>query len=79
MTRIPLTPTHWHLVEVLVRNSGRLVSRQQLLEEVWGPSRTTPGHYLRVCMAQLRRKLETDPARPRHFVTAPGKGYRFDP
>ncbi|WP_438484926.1 response regulator [Streptomyces sp. S186] len=76
---VRLTPTEWHLVEVLVRNSGRLVSQQRLLEEVWGPSSSTQTNYLRVYMAQLRRKLEAEPARPRHFSTAPGMGYRFDP
>ncbi|MFI9358014.1 response regulator [Streptomyces lydicus] len=76
---IRLTPTEWHLVEVLVRNSGRLVSQQQLLQEVWGPSHSTQTNYLRVYMAQLRRKLEADPAHPRHFFTAPGMGYRFAP
>ncbi|MCZ1013034.1 response regulator [Streptomyces noursei] len=75
---VRLTPTEWHLVEVLVRNSGRLVSQQKLLEEVWGPSYGTQTNYLRVYMAQLRRKLEADPARPRHFSTTPGMGYRFD-
>ncbi|PNE40555.1 response regulator [Streptomyces noursei] len=76
---VRLTPTEWHLVEVLVRNSGRLVSQQKLLEEVWGPSYGTQTNYLRVYMAQLRRKLEADSARPRHFSTTPGMGYRFDP
>ncbi|MEU5303555.1 response regulator [Streptomyces noursei] len=75
---VRLTPTEWHLVEVLVRNSGRLVSQKKLLEEVWGPSYGTQTNYLRVYMAQLRRKLEADPARPRHFSTTPGMGYRFD-
>ncbi len=64
---------------MLVRNSGRLVSQQRLLEEVWGPSHSTQSNYLRVYMAQLRRKLEADPAHPRHFFTSPGMGYRFDP
>ncbi|WP_030982993.1 response regulator [Streptomyces sp. NRRL S-1813] len=76
---IRLTPTEWHLLEVLIRNSGRLVGQQQLLQEVWGPSHSTQTNYLRVYMAQLRRKLEADPAHPRHFFTAPGMGYRFDP
>ncbi|GAU71362.1 putative two-component response regulator [Streptomyces sp. NBRC 110611] len=76
---VRLTPTEWHLLEVLIRNSGRLVGRRQLLEEVWGPSHLTQTNYLRVYMAQLRRKLEADPAHPRHFHTAPGMGYRFDP
>ncbi|MQY12103.1 Transcriptional regulatory protein KdpE [Streptomyces sp. RB5] len=76
---VRLTPTEWHLLEVLVRNAGRLVSQKQLLKEVWGPSYGTETNYLRVYMAQLRRKLETDPAHPRHFVTEPGMGYRFEP
>ncbi|MEU9791996.1 response regulator [Streptomyces sparsogenes] len=75
---IRLTPTEWHLLEVLVRNTGRLVSQKQLLREVWGPSYGTETHYLRVYMAQLRRKLEADPSHPRHFVTEPGMGYRFE-
>ncbi|NGO72293.1 response regulator [Streptomyces boncukensis] len=75
---VRLTPTEWHLLEVLVRNTGRLVSQKQLLKEVWGPSYGTETNYLRVYMAQLRRKLETDPAHPRHFVTEPGMGYRFE-
>ncbi|MEU8618811.1 response regulator [Streptomyces sp. NPDC048623] len=75
---VRLTPTEWHLLEVLVRNSGRLVSQKQLLQEVWGPSYGTETNYLRVYMAQLRRKLEQDPSHPRHFVTEPGMGYRFE-
>ncbi|AXK35359.1 response regulator [Streptomyces armeniacus] len=75
---VRLTPTEWHLLEALVRNSGRLVSQKQLLQEVWGPSYGTESNYLRVYMAQLRRKLEADPSRPRHFVTEPGMGYRFE-
>ncbi|GAA1373043.1 response regulator [Streptomyces beijiangensis] len=75
---VRLTPTEWHLLEVLVRNTGRLVSQKQLLQEVWGPSYGTETNYLRVYMAQLRRKLETDPSHPRHFVTEPGMGYRFE-
>ncbi|MCT4352457.1 response regulator [Streptomyces sp. Je 1-79] len=75
---VRLTPTEWHLLEVLVRNSGRLVSQKQLLQEVWGPSYGTETNYLRVYMAQLRRKLEVDPSHPRHFVTEPGMGYRFE-
>ncbi|WP_432000127.1 response regulator [Streptomyces sioyaensis] len=76
---IRLTPTEWHLAEILVRNSGRLVGQRQLLEKVWGPSHSTQTNYLRVYMAQLRRKLESDPAQPKHFFTSPGMGYRFDP
>ncbi|MEY9964559.1 two-component system KDP operon response regulator KdpE [Streptacidiphilus sp. MAP12-16] len=75
---VRLTPTEWHLLEVLVRNSGRLVSQKQLLQEVWGPAYGTETNYLRVYMAQLRRKLEDDPAHPRHFITEPGMGYRFE-
>ncbi|MET8810471.1 response regulator [Streptomyces sp. NPDC004549] len=75
---VRLTPTEWHLLEVLVRNTGRLVGQKQLLREVWGPSYGTETNYLRVYMAQLRRKLETDPAHPRHFITEPGMGYRFE-
>jgi two-component system KDP operon response regulator KdpE len=75
---VRLTPTEWHLLEVLVRNAGRLVSQRQLLQEVWGPSYGTESNYLRVYMAQLRRKLEGDPAHPRHFITEPGMGYRFE-
>lgn len=75
---VRLTPTEWHLLEVLVRNGGRLVSQKQLLQEVWGPSYGTETNYLRVYMAQLRRKLESDPSHPRHFVTEPGMGYRFE-
>ncbi|MEU2438655.1 response regulator [Streptomyces rubradiris] len=75
---VRLTPTEWHLLEVLVRNTGRLVGQKQLLQEVWGPSYGTETNYLRVYMAQLRRKLETDPSHPRHFITEPGMGYRFE-
>ncbi|MGQ4515441.1 response regulator [Streptomyces sp. DW26H14] len=75
---VRLTPTEWHLLEVLVRNAGRLVSQKQLLQEVWGPSYGTETNYLRVYMAQLRRKLEQNPSHPRHFVTEPGMGYRFE-
>jgi two-component system KDP operon response regulator KdpE len=75
---VRLTPTEWHLLEVLVRNTGRLVSQRQLLQEVWGPSYGTETNYLRVYMAQLRRKLETDPSHPQHFITEPGMGYRFE-
>jgi two-component system KDP operon response regulator KdpE len=74
---VRLTPTEWHLVEVLVRHAGRLVSQKQLLQEVWGPQYGTESAYLRVHMAQVRRKLEPDPARPVHFITERGMGYRF--
>jgi two-component system KDP operon response regulator KdpE len=75
---IKLTPTQWRLVEVLVRNHGRLVTHRQLLEEVWGPTYTDQIHYLRVFMAQIRRKLGPDPSRPRYFITEPGMGLRFE-
>jgi two-component system KDP operon response regulator KdpE len=75
---VRLTPTQWHLVEVLVRNRGRLVSQRQLLQEVWGPTYSDQTHYLRVFLAQIRRKLEPDPSHPRYFVTEPGMGYRFE-
>jgi two-component system KDP operon response regulator KdpE len=75
---IRLTPTEWHLVEVLVRNPGKLVSQQQLLREVWGPEYHDESAYLRVHMANLRRKLEPEPSRPRYFLTEPGMGYRFE-
>jgi two-component system KDP operon response regulator KdpE len=76
---VRLTPTEYHLLEVLARNVGRLVPQQQLLREVWGPGYEKETHYLRVYVAQLRRKLEPDPAHPRHLVTEPGLGYRLDP
>jgi two-component system, OmpR family, KDP operon response regulator KdpE len=76
---IRLTPTQWHLMEILVRNPGRLVSQRQLLQEVWGPTYVDQTNYLRQFMAQLRRKVEPDPARPRYFVTEPGMGIRFVP
>jgi two-component system, OmpR family, KDP operon response regulator KdpE len=73
-----LTPTEWHIVEVLVRNRGKLVGQKQLLQEVWGPAYETETNYLRVFMAQVRRKLEPDPGHPRYFLTEPGMGYRFE-
>ena len=75
---VRLTPTEWHLVEVLVRNSGRLVAQRQLLQEVWGPEYHDETNYLRVFMAQVRRKLEPSPSAPRYFITEPGMGYRFE-
>jgi two-component system, OmpR family, KDP operon response regulator KdpE len=75
---IRLTPTEWHIVEVLVRNRGKLVTQRQLLQEVWGTQYEKETNYLRVYLAQIRRKLEPDPARPRYFHTEPGMGYRFD-
>jgi two-component system KDP operon response regulator KdpE len=76
---VRLTPTEWHLLEVLVREPGRLLSQRELLTEVWGPGYETAQGNLRLYMAQLRRKLEPDPARPVHFRNEPGMGYRFEP
>ena len=75
---VRLTPTEWGLVEVLVRNAGKLVSQRQLLRDVWGPQYGEETNYLRVHMAHIRRKLEPEPSRPRYFVTEPGMGYRFE-
>lgn len=76
---VKLTPTEWHLLEVLVRNAGRIIEHQQLLDEVWGPAYRGQLQYLRVYIAGLRRKLEPEPARPRYLLTASGLGYRFQP
>ncbi len=76
---IRLTPTEWRLLEALLRSPGRLLSRQQLLAEVWGPGYDRATGNLRLFMTQLRRKLEPDPARPRWLITEPGVGYRFQP
>jgi two-component system KDP operon response regulator KdpE len=75
---VRLTPTEWHLLEVLVRRRGTLVSRADLLREVWGPAYEAQTNYLRVYLAQLRGKLEDQPSRPRHLKTEAGLGYRFD-
>jgi two-component system KDP operon response regulator KdpE len=74
-----LTPTEWQLLDILLRNPGRLVSQRQLLQQVWGPTYIEETHYLRQYMKNLRRKLEDDPARPQHLLTEPGMGYRFQP
>jgi two-component system KDP operon response regulator KdpE len=76
---IRLTPTEWHLLEVLLRNPGKLLSQRQLLAEVWGPGYADAAGNLRLYMAQLRRKLEPDPGRPRWLLTEPGMGYRYQP
>ncbi|MGW5415016.1 response regulator [Actinomadura geliboluensis] len=76
---VHLTPTEWRLLDVLLRNPGKLVAQQQLLTTVWGPAYKSETHYLRQYMAQLRRKLENDPAHPRHLLTEPGMGYRYQP
>jgi len=74
-----LTPTEWQLLEQLLRNPGKLITQRQLLHEVWGPQYGTETNYLRQYMARLRRKLEDDPTRPRHLLTEPGMGYRYQP
>ena len=76
---VRLTPTEWQVVEVLVRNAGKLVTQRQLLQEVWGPQYEKETNYLRVYLAQIRAKLEPDPANPRYFVTEARMGYRFEP
>jgi two-component system KDP operon response regulator KdpE len=76
---VRLTPTEWKMLEVLVRNPEKLVTQQQLLSEVWGPAYAKETNYLRVYMAQLRRKLEPDAGNPRHLLTEAGIGYRFLP
>lgn len=76
---VRLTPTEWHLVEILLRNTGKLIGRRQLLTEVWGPTYSTENNYLRVYIAGIRRKLGPDPSKPKHFLTEPGIGYRFEP
>jgi two-component system KDP operon response regulator KdpE len=75
---VRLTPTEWHLLEILAKNAGKLVSRQQLLTEVWGPAYVKETNYLRVYMSQIRQKLEADPTHPRHIITEQGMGYRFE-
>ncbi|MFJ3975512.1 response regulator [Streptomyces sp. NPDC090021] len=75
---VRLTPTEWHLLEILITHPGRLISQRQLLLEVWGPTYGDKANYLRVYMAQLRRKLEADPSHPRYLITEPGMGYRFE-
>jgi two-component system KDP operon response regulator KdpE len=75
---IRLTPTEWHLLEALIREPGKLITQRQLLQQVWGPAYQTETNYLRVHLANLRRKLEPDPARPRYLITEPGIGYRFE-
>ncbi|MCF3139791.1 response regulator [Paenarthrobacter sp. AR 02] len=76
---VRLTPTEWSIVDIMVRNPEKLITHQQLLTEVWGPAYAKEANYLRVYMAQLRRKLEADSGNPQHFITEPGMGYRFVP
>ena len=75
---VHLTPTEWGMLEMLVRHRGKLVGREELLREVWGPAYAKETHYLRVYLTQLRRKLEDDPSHPRHLLTEAGMGYRFE-
>lgn len=75
---VSLSPTEWNLLGCLIRMQGQLVPQQNLLDEIWGPGYPNQSNYLRVYIARLRRKLESDPARPKHIVTVPGMGYRFD-
>lgn len=76
-TNVRLTPTEWQVLELLIRNAGKLVTRQMLLTEIWGPTHVTDTGYLRLYIAQLRKKLEPEPATPRHLLTEAGMGYRF--
>jgi two-component system KDP operon response regulator KdpE len=78
-TEVSLSPTEWTLVELLVRRAGHLVAREEILSTVWGPSGSNRGQNLRVHLANLRQKLEPDPANPRYFLTAPGLGLKFEP
>jgi two-component system KDP operon response regulator KdpE len=76
---VRLTPTEWQLIEALVRHPGKLMTQRELIRTIRGPSYDDAAHYLRQYMNQLRRKLEPDPTRPRHLLTEPGMGYRFQP
>jgi two-component system KDP operon response regulator KdpE len=78
-SEVHLTPTEWSIIETLARNLGKLVGQRQLLREVWGPAYRNETNYLRVYLAQLRRKLEPEPSRPRHLITEAGMGYRLTP
>jgi two-component system KDP operon response regulator KdpE len=75
---VRLTPTEWRILELLIRNPGRLVTQQTLLKAVWGQQYTNDTGYLRLYLAQLRKKLEPEPSRPRYLLTEPGMGYRFE-
>lgn len=77
-SEVHLTPTEWGMLEMLARNRGKLVGRDELLTQVWGPAYAKETQYLRVYLAQLRRKLEDDPSRPKHLLTEAGMGYRFE-
>jgi two-component system KDP operon response regulator KdpE len=77
--QVHLTKTEWAVLEILVRNPGRLVSGKQILQQVWGPAYDTQTNYLRFYLAKLRQKLEPEPSHPRQLITEPGMGYRFQP
>jgi two-component system KDP operon response regulator KdpE len=77
--RVHLTRKEYAVLALLVRNAGRVVTQQQLLREIWGPSHAEDSHYLRVVIGKIRQKLEEEPARPRYLRTEPGVGYRFAP
>lgn len=74
---VHLTPIEFRLLTILIGHSGKVLTQRQLLNEVWGPNAIEHAHYLRIYMGHLRQKLETDPARPQHFITETGIGYRF--
>lgn len=76
---VRLTPTEWHFLDILARNPGKVIDHHRLLTEIWGPAYLDQANYLRVYIAQLRRKLEQQPSRPRHLLTEPGFGYRLAP
>ncbi|HOA87371.1 MAG: response regulator transcription factor [Microbacteriaceae bacterium] len=75
--QIRLTPTEWQFIEILIRNAGKLVTRQTILTTIWGTEHAEDSGYLRLYISQLRRKLEQDPANPAHLLTEPGMGYRL--
>ena len=75
--QIRLTPTEWQFIEILIRNAGKLVTRQTILTSIWGTEHAEDSGYLRLYISQLRRKLEQDPANPAHLLTEPGMGYRL--
>ncbi|MEY9875547.1 two-component system KDP operon response regulator KdpE [Streptacidiphilus sp. MAP12-33] len=79
ITAVRLTPTEWRILAVLLAHPGKLVTGHQILQQVWGPGHEQKTNYLRVYFAGLRRKLEREPARPRHLLTEPGMGYRYEP
>ncbi|WP_323804617.1 winged helix-turn-helix domain-containing protein [Bifidobacterium pullorum] len=76
--RVKLTPTEWKVLEILVRNAGKLVTRQDLLTEIWGSEHINDSGYLRLYISQLRKKIEADPSHPKYLKTETGMGYRLD-